>query len=120
MIEFLADECVFKTTIEFLRSHNYKVSTAYEEKLDGQTNGTILQKAIQTKRILLTADSDFANILVYPPGTHSGIIVLKISKANEDDVHNNLLKLLTEVDSTLIQSLIIVDKNKYRIRTLLI
>lgn len=118
MIEFLADECVFKTTIDFLRSHNYKVSTAYEEKLDGQANGAILQKASQTKKILLTADSDFANILLYPIGTHSGIIVLKISKTNEDDVHTNLLKLLTEVDPALIQqSLIIVDKNKYRIRT---
>lgn len=117
MIHFFADECIFKTTIEFLRSRNYEVSTASEEKLAGQNNGTILQKAIQTKRILLTADTDFSNILVYPPETHFGIIVLKISKADEDEVHTNLLKLLTEVNPEVIQhSLVIVNKNKYRIR----
>jgi hypothetical protein len=38
----------------------------------------VLWQSIQSEqRFLVTADKGFANIRVYPPGTHSGVLLLR-------------------------------------------
>jgi len=117
MMQFLADECIYKSTIDLLKSKGYYVISVKDVGLSGASDREILAKARESKSILLTADLDFSNIVVYPPETHNGIIVLKISKAEEDATHLVLLKVLQEVDPKLLtKALVIVDDNKYRIR----
>lgn len=116
-MELLVDECVFKTTVNFLRSNAHDVLTVGECDLLGSEDKLILDKVVGLNRTLLTADKDFSDIILYPPSIYHGIIVLKITKAIEKDIHTILLKLLKENEVSVIrQSLCIVDKNKYRIR----
>jgi predicted nuclease of predicted toxin-antitoxin system len=117
MLRLLADECVYKTTLLLLKSYGYDVISIKDLGKSGFSDKLVLEEAKGSNRILLTADQDFGNILAYPPETHCGVIVLKISKEEEKIVHANLLRMLSEIEpSAFAKSLIIVDRNKYRVR----
>lgn len=116
-MKFLADECVYKITIDLLRSRGHDVHTAQEAGLAGKPDDQILAYAIRHERVLITVDMDFSNLRHYPPKTHKGIIVAKMRPRNAEQVHHVLGRLLNTVEEdTLNQSLVIVDQNKYRIR----
>jgi predicted nuclease of predicted toxin-antitoxin system len=77
----------------------------------------ILNYAVSKKRIFLTRDMHFSNILVYPPSNHIGLIVLKIKPHTTDLVHRILKIALSKFDHEKIQqTLIIVDQKKFRVR----
>ena len=116
-LKFLADECVGLPTINLLRNLGYSVVTVKELKLGGKDDFEILKCAIKQRRILVTEDVDFGNIILYPPELHHGIILLRFRHRLEDTIHTvlmNLLKELTPKDCK--KTLIIVDSDKYRIR----
>lgn len=66
----------------------------------------IIQQAKKEDRILLTLDTDFSNILRYPPGKHGGIVVFRLKNQSYKKVvqavldffetHKNKLGLLKE------------------------
>lgn len=77
----------------------------------------VLRLAVERSMILLTNDKDFSDILRYPPSSHSGVIVLRITATTEDDVHAVLLRLLAEHDPRSLQAtLAVVSRGKYRLK----
>jgi len=116
-IRFLCDECVGKPTIDLLRKSGHSVIKANEAKLGGKSDLEILKWATREKRILLTEDTDFGNIILYPPKLHQGIVLLRFRHSLESNVHNTLLELLSELKpKDFTKTLIIVDAEKYRLR----
>jgi predicted nuclease of predicted toxin-antitoxin system len=116
-MKLLADECVYKATVDLLRSWGHDVHTAQDAGLAGKPDDEILAYAIGHERVLVTIDLDFSNIRHYPPKTHKGIIVAKMRPRNAEQVHHVLEHLLNTIEEdTLNQSFVIVDQSKYRIR----
>ena len=116
-MKLFADECVYRVTVEALRSWGHDVVTTQEANLVGEADAIQLQEAISQGRILITADLDFSNIRRYPPANHNGIIVLKIRPKILNEVHALLKKLVETISQeNLNQTLVIVDRNKYRVR----
>jgi hypothetical protein len=62
---------------EVLAALNHDVDTVFDEGLTGVDDGAVLQAASLRDRILFTLDTDFLNLKVYPPSTHSGIVVFR-------------------------------------------
>lgn len=62
---------------EVLAALNHDVDTVFDEGLTGVDDVAVLQAASSQDRILFTLDTDFLNLKVYPPGTHSGIVVFR-------------------------------------------
>jgi Domain of unknown function (DUF5615) len=62
---------------EVLAALNHDVDTVFDEGLTGVDDVAVLQAASLQDRILFTLDTDFLNLKVYPPGTHSGIVVFR-------------------------------------------
>lgn len=117
MIKFLTDHCVFKVTVDFLRTLGYQVTTVRELGIQDAPDEEILNQAISMGSLLLTNDLDLSNILTYPPSSHCGIIILKISKKVIPQVHSVLQTMLCEVpEEKFTRTLFIVDRNKYRFR----
>jgi predicted nuclease of predicted toxin-antitoxin system len=87
---FLIDECVGLTTINFLRELGYPLITVEEAEFDGKSDFEILNLAIRKKCVLITEDIEFGNILLYPPKTHHGIILLRFRHNSEHEIHNVL------------------------------
>jgi predicted nuclease of predicted toxin-antitoxin system len=116
-MNIFADECVYKVTVDRLRSWGHDVLTAQEAGLAGKPDEEILAYAIRYERVLITIDMDFSNIRHYTPKSHKGIIVAKIRPRNANQVHKVLEHLLNNIEAgRLSKSLVIVDQNKYRIR----
>lgn len=60
-----------------LREHGYAAISVIEQRLGGWKDPE-LWKVIQAEgRFLITADKGFADLRVYPPGTHSGVLLLR-------------------------------------------
>jgi predicted nuclease of predicted toxin-antitoxin system len=119
-MKFLIDECVLGKTVRLLRKEGFSVTTIQELGKSSATNGTVINIANKQKAIIITNDLDFGNLILYPLGCHEGIIVLRPrldTPEAVDDVHSVLIRLLKETKPTeLEKSLIIVDRNKYRIK----
>jgi predicted nuclease of predicted toxin-antitoxin system len=49
--------------------------------LRGASDDAVHTRAVADERILVSGDTDFANALRFPPGTHPGIVVLRIPNA---------------------------------------
>jgi predicted nuclease of predicted toxin-antitoxin system len=72
------DENMPSALAERLRSAGHDVATVPDERLGGAADPTVLGAATSEGRLLMTFDTDFANIRLYPPGSHAGIIVFRL------------------------------------------
>lgn len=119
-MKLLIDECVLGETTALLKKAGFSVITVQGLGRASATNGAVINIAKRKKAVIVTSDLDFGNLILYPLGSHIGIIVLR-PRLNSieaiDDVHKVLIRLLKELKPAEIEkSLIIVDCDKYRIR----
>ena len=77
-MNFLTDANVYLPMVDGLRQLEHDVFDLKEQKLAHLDDTDIFTLAQNTKRVLITMDKDFTNILLYPPGEHEGIIVVKL------------------------------------------
>lgn len=120
-IKFLIDECVLNKTKRIIEELGFSVILLKELAKTSASNGEVLSLAKKYKAVLITNDLDFANLTLYPMGSHKGIVVLRLRSETPQTIEkvNQTLKLfLKEVPPSKIErSLVIVDHNKYRIKT---
>jgi len=115
-LRLLADECVWQITIEFLQYEGHQVIRAVDVGLRETNDQVIFDYAVSKNCVLITRDKDFSNILIYPPSSHLGLIVLKIKPETIINVHKVLKVALSDFTQESIQkSLIIVDRKKFRL-----
>ncbi len=115
--KFFADECTFGLTVHLLRNKGFSVVRAQELGMTGASDPEIYDKAQELNAVLITNDQGFSDIRKYPPSTHSGMIVLKMSPHPlvVQEVHK-VLEVLFERENLLKGTLFIVDRTKYRKR----
>ena len=113
---FLLDHCVWRETENTLRKAGLRCITLSKLGKAEAANGEVIKLAKSHKAALITRDRDFANLTIYPLGSHQGIILLRITPETMDSVHKNLLAMLRSLDFDAIQgNLIIVTSTNYRI-----
>ena len=117
-MRLLADESLAGRTRRFLRALGHDVLTLNELGRVGAVNGEVLSLAQTRQAVVVTEDRGIGNLVDYPPGTHRGIIVLKVRReADIDAVHRHLAEALQTIPArTLAGSLLIIDRNKSRLR----
>lgn len=59
-------------------AHGHEVDTVADEGLAGADDASVLAAACGDGRIVVTLDRGFGDIRLYPPGTHRGILVLRL------------------------------------------
>lgn len=60
----------------FIR-RGYEVSTVYDQDLVGKPDEELWPIVQAAGQLLVTADKEFADIHKYPPGSHTGVILLR-------------------------------------------
>ena len=116
-MQLFTDECVYRVTIDSLRSWGHDVVTAHDAGLVGEADEMVLEYAVSHGRVLITIDLDFGNIRRYPPSDHRGVIVLRIRSRILDEVHSVLQNFLADTThDELSQTLVVIDHHKYRLR----
>lgn len=87
------DEDIPPIAAAWLRDQGYEASTVVDQGMGGWKDESLWQAVQADRQFLLTADKGFADIRVYPPGDHAGILLLR---PNEDGVRP-ILELLQMV-----------------------
>lgn len=116
-MKLLLDENLSTAQAEILRARGLNAVGVVEEGLGGRTDEEIRRHAIETGRILLTLDADFANILRFPPAGTPGVIRLKLHPPTETAITEALERGLSQLHSMeLAGKLVVIDRNKIRVR----
>lgn len=112
-LKVLCDENVPGAVIGFLNELGFDVRTAKPGSLDT----AIAAQARREKRILITFDSDFANILAYPPSHFFGIIRVKVSPPFIDVILRSLKTVFKQfrTQKEFRGKLVIAESDRFRV-----
>jgi len=112
-MRFFIDENIRQEVAAFLKEKGHDILFAPR----GTSDDKIILLARKEKRILLTHNRHFANILSYPPRSSSGIIRIKIHPPSVVKTIEALDKLLHSLPPEQINGhLIILEEDTFRIR----
>lgn len=93
------------------------VSRVQDLGMAGASDAEVYRQAQENDAVLVTTDRGFGDVRAYPPSSHRGIIVLKVTTEPEQiqPVHRTLRHLL-EREESFEGTLFVVDAHKYRKR----
>ncbi len=116
-MRFKLDENLPPEATALLRNGGHDVLTVWDQKLRGRPDNEVAEACRRESRAFVTLDTGFADIRGYPPGEHSGLIVLRLQKQSRKDV----LAVLERVEPLLMSEplarcLWVVDEQRVRIR----
>ena len=116
-LRYKLDEILRRRVEPALRALGNDVETAVSEGLAGCADPNLLAASGTEDRILVTPDLDFADIGVYPTGSHRGIRVLRPANQTFDTILNLVQAglRLAVIERTAGQ-LWVVDEKRVRIR----
>ena len=115
-MRFLLDQDIYLVTAAFLVELGHDVVRASQIGLSRASDTVLLQVAQEQKRIFITRDRDFSN-LVFIQKLGMGVLYLRMLPNNHNLVHQMLAKVLETYDEeSLSQSFVVVEAGGYRIR----
>lgn len=118
MLKFVIDEDMPRSTARIPKARGYEVLDVRDCGLRGKSDEEVFKFAQKEKAIILTGDLGFGNLLRFPIGNHSGIIIVHYpNEISTFQLNNQIAKAfdtLTETDFK--GNLIILEPGKVRIR----
>jgi predicted nuclease of predicted toxin-antitoxin system len=93
-VKLLLDENLSAQHAVALRALGHDALAVIEAGLSGEPDTAVRSFAIESGRVLVTLDADFANILRFPPRDTPGVIRLKIHPPSEEAIRELLLRTL--------------------------
>ena len=100
-----------------LRQVGYDAITVLGQHLAGAPDSDIASVCQKEGRILITLDTDFADIRAYPPAQFPGLIVLRLHSQDEPHVLEIIGRLIPLLASEPLERLLwIVEETRLRVR----
>jgi predicted nuclease of predicted toxin-antitoxin system len=117
MVRVLVDESLPRAATLALRAAGHDVTDVRDVGLRGRPDSEVQARAVEEDRIVAAADLDFANALRFPPGTHPGIIVLRVPDSWDSRARaERLVSGIGEAGAdTLRGAIVIVEPDRMRI-----
>jgi len=115
----LLDQNVPRAVADWLRHHrpSWDVHHAVDVGLSGNPDEELFRWAQGRGAVIITFDEDFADQRSFPVGSHCGVVRLRVWPTTIEETESALTRLLEEVtDDELSGSLVIIDRNRIRIR----
>ena len=116
-MNLFSDHDVYGQTIKFLRSVGHVVTRAQDVGLASAEDTEILQYAADNNLILVTRDKGFGALVFQKQAKSRGVIFLRIYPSTTPSVHNQLIRIFTELtEAEIRRSFIVVEAKQYRVR----
>ncbi len=116
-MKFLADECCDTGLVQQLRNFGHDV-VYIQETASGSSDNQVLKQAFTEKRILITEDKDFGELVYRLKKPVFGIILLRFNPLKRTEKIDRIKELLDHYSSKLNGHFTVVDIEKFRIRPL--
>jgi predicted nuclease of predicted toxin-antitoxin system len=97
-VRFKLDENIDVRAGTVLAEAGHDVATVAGQYLGGAVDAVIADAVRSENRILVTLDRGFGDLRTYPPGSHPGIVVLRVRRQARTSVNAALLFLLRYED----------------------
>lgn len=111
------DENVTVTAREHLARLGHDVDAVIDEELGGRPEADVLAAAVASGRALVTFDLGFGDPRQYPPGSHRGIVLLRLRDQQPGNVVSVLQRLAEHHDlDSLVGCVVVVTEALVRIR----
>lgn len=116
-MKFKLDENIPVEASALLQEAGYDSLTVLDQGMGGKEDEQVIQVCSREQRALITLDLDFADINMYPPSKHQGILVLRIKRQSRSKVLEAIEKLIPLLPTEPIEKqLWIVEEDKIRVR----
>lgn len=112
-MKFLADENIEKSIVDELREMGYDIKWVADAGLR-MDDMAVFNAAGREKRILLTNDKDFGEIVFRQRFVSSGIVLLRIKGQDAGEKVRQLKKLLAMHDDMIDGHFVVVSKDRFR------
>lgn len=118
-MKFLADMGISQSTVLWLRKNGHDAIHLREQGLQKLPDSEIFEKARKEKRIILTCDLDFGQILAASKGILPSVILFRLENERPENINRRLTTVLAESLEALERGAIIsVEEKRHRVRFL--
>ena len=116
-MKFKLDENLPFQLKDLLTEAGHEAATVLDQGMGGATDSDVLSVCIAEDRVLVTQDIDFADLRLYPPGDHPGIVVFRLT----NQARGTVLRIGERLTDTLVGmsprgQLWIVEDSRIRVR----
>lgn len=110
------DENLPRVLAEILTDFGHDVDTVPQEGIAGADDETVWHEAQAANRFLITQDLDFSDIRLFMPGTHAGILLVRLRKPGRQALLYRIHQIFSEEDvSTWPGCFVVLSDYKLRI-----
>lgn len=117
MPRFLADESCDFSVVRALRAAAFDVAAVVEQE-PGTTDVRVIELARAERRIVLTEDRDFGQLVFAAIHATSGVIYIRFPAAKRPELPGRILQLVRREGERLEKSFTVIGPHRIRIRTL--
>ena len=111
------DENLPTTLVARLRALAHDVDTVPAEGIAGKDDATVWQAAQDAGRFLLTQDLDFADVRQFLPGTHHGLMLIRLQTPSRRRLADRIEAVFkVEAVDTWQRCFVVVTDRKVRVR----
>lgn len=114
-MKFLIDESVEYPVVLFLREHDHDV-VSIAEKSPSLDDKSILTAAFEQKRILITNDKDFGELVFRQGMPHRGVILFRLDIETSQSKIKRLKVIIEKFEKRLRDCFIVVTHSQIRFR----
>ena len=105
--------------VTWLRSQGHEITHLREEGLHRMPNGEIFAKAASEKRVILTHDLDFSEIVALSRGLSTSVVLIRLNDTRAFHVIDRLSIALAHSAEALERgAVVVVEERRHRIRHL--
>ena len=117
-LKFLADESCDFAFVRMLRQNGYDVK-AIVEVMPGVSDLKVLESGFEERRVLLTEDKDFGELVYRLKKPSRGIVLIRIDVKERHMKWTRLKNLIENHKDRLPKHFVVIDTQKFRFRPLL-
>ena len=111
------DENLPDRLVSALSGFGHDVDTVYAEQLTGRVDDDVWNGAQAEKPFFVTQDLDFSDMRRYAPGTHAGLLLVRLTQPGRDALFARVSTLFqTEKVEDWAGCLVVVTDRKVRVR----
>lgn len=111
------DENLPDRLVTVLTTLGHDVDTVHGEQLTGRADPEVWSAAQSARRFLITQDLDFSDIRRYTPGTHAGLLLVRLPRPGRNALLDRVTALFrTEQIENWAGCLVVATDQKVRIR----
>ena len=111
------DENLPMLLAELLVQAGHDVDTSPQENLTGAEDPELWQAAQAAERFLITQDLDFSDIRRFPPGSHAGLLLIRLDHPSRSKLLERMRQILeAEEFESWERCLVVATEHKIRVR----